>query len=222
MGKSIEKRKEKYSSALLHVVEYSVIPLLAFMLWVIFVPIFLFGGMITSVDNAQNMQQTVIVFSLPMLLFFAILPVVSQLKRGTEKINLGLKLQKNKKNIIINTVNLCIMLLAFSYVFQQINLSLQEFLPMIIQLIAIGISEEVLCRGIIYYEIRNAFDNKIIAIVLSSLIFAFLFHSGDSDMANLIIRFPLGLILATVRCYTGNVYGSIEMHIWYNTIMLIL
>lgn len=97
-----------------------------------------------------------------------------------------------------------------------------DAVPVVFQLCAIGISEEILCRGILYFEIKQGFHSNWLAIVLSSVIFAFLFHSGDTDLANLMVRLPLGVVLALLRSYTGNVYSSIIAHIWYNSWLFII
>lgn len=175
--------------------------------------------MITSVDDAQGLGQTLLVFSAPMLLFFVAIPVLFQLRRVSVR-ELGIKFSHDKKNIVILGINCFIVIILLGKLVLNFN-SLLDALPIVFQLCTIGISEEILCRGIIYHEIESGFGNKWFAVILSSMIFAFLFHSGDTDLANLAIRFPLGLTLALVRCYTGNVYSSIMMHIWYNSWMFI-
>ena len=59
---------------------YTILPLLAFLAWVIGVPLFIYGGMMTSVNEAQGIFQTVFIFSAPMILFFGIIPICIQIK----------------------------------------------------------------------------------------------------------------------------------------------
>lgn len=216
----LKSRKEEYLTAGIRISMYCILPMIGFMAWVLCVPILFYGGMITSVDDAQGLGQTVFIFSLPMLIFFGVIPVILHLKR-TSLMDLGLKFTADKKNLILFILNSSIVLVVFWQIIINAQ-SLEKALPVIIQLCIIGASEETLCRGIIYYEIDKGFHNKWISIILSSLIFAFLFHSGDTDLANLIIRMPLGIVLASVRCCTGNIYNSIIIHIWYNSLMFIL
>lgn len=61
--------EERYVSAGIRTIMYTIIPMLAFLAWVIVMPLMLFGGMMTSVNDAQGLFQTLFVFSLPMLLF---------------------------------------------------------------------------------------------------------------------------------------------------------
>lgn len=217
-----KSRMEEIVYAGLRIVGYSTVPLMAFMAWVVLVPLLLWGGMMTSVDDAKNIQQTVIIFSLPMVLFFAIVPVAVQRLRKIDFKDLGLKIKKYKRTFILLALNLITVVVVFVKVFSGRGAGAEECIAMMIQLTAIGIAEETLSRGIIYFEILNVFKSKAVAIIVSSLIFAFLFHSGDGDINNLLIRVPLGLVLALVRCYTGNLYNSIAMHVWYNSLMLIL
>ncbi len=200
---------------------YTILPLLAFLAWVIGVPLFIYGGMMTSVNEAQGIFQTVFIFSAPMILFFGIIPIYIQIKHKTSINDLGLKGCWNRRSIILLCCNITIALVMFIKLIQEFS-DLKSVIPIIIQLCAIGISEEILCRGVIYHEIDNAFHSKILSIFISSIIFAFLFHSGDSDFVNLVVRLPLGLAFAIMRCYTGNVYNSIVMHVWYNSLMFIL
>lgn len=215
-----ENRVEQYLMTGIHIAIYCILPMIGFMTWVLCVPILFYGGMITSVDDAQGLGQTLLVFSAPMLLFFVAIPVLFQLRRVSVR-ELGIKFSHDKKNIVILGINCFIVIILLGKLVLNFN-SLLDALPIVFQLCTIGISEEILCRGIIYHEIESGFGNKWFAVILSSMIFAFLFHSGDTDLANLAIRFPLGLTLALVRCYTGNVYSSIMMHIWYNSWMFIL
>lgn len=214
-------RKEKYFSAAISIIMYSVLPLIAFAAWVIGIPILLYGGLIASVDDAQGLFQTLFVFSFPMFLFFVIIPIFLQKRKHMSMECIGVKWKNDRKNICILLVNICILAVCLGRLIVLYN-NWSEVLPMIIQLCVIGISEEVLCRGIIYGEVHKATEKTWMAIIVSTFIFAFLFHSGDSDAANLFVRFPLGLIFALLRHYTGNVYSGAVMHTWYNTLMLII
>lgn len=212
---------ERYLKAGISITMYTILPMLGFAAWVIGMPLFLYGGMMTSVSDAQGIFQTLFIFSLPMLLFFVVIPIFMQRKKNTSMDDLGLHFVRDKKSMILLTVNVFIALAIFTRLFQTAH-SLKEAVPVMIQLCVIGLSEEVLCRGIIYLEINQTFHNKLAAVLISSVIFAFLFHSGDSDSANLFVRLPLGFAFAVVRCYTGSVYNSIVMHVWYNSLMFIL
>lgn len=223
MEKEQSKNKlEEIVYAGIRIIGYSTIPLVAFIAWVMLMPLLLWGGMITSVDDAENITQTFVIFSFPMILFFVILPVIVQKLRGIGLKELGIKFVKKKRTLIMLAINLVIVIAVYTKVVYVMQLGVEELISMAIQLVVIGIAEETLSRGIIYYEIKNVFNSNVVAIIISSLIFAFLFHSGDGDLNNLLIRFPLGLVLALIRCHTGNIYNSVAIHVWYNSLMLIV
>lgn len=92
---------------------------------------------------------------------------------------------------------------------------------MILHILAIGISEEIMLRSIVYDEVHSKF-NTVISVIITSLIFAFIYHSGSDWQSNLLIRFPLGVILSILRIKTNNIYSSILFHSWYNMLVLIL
>ncbi len=216
-----ELQIEKVFEGIIRVAMFSVLPLLGFLAWVVVFPIIAYGGIMTDINSAQGIVQTLLVFSLPMLLFLAAIPVLLECRKKATFKELGLVFEKNKKNMIL----LCINVIAALCMFGKLIFSEDSFgtvFPMLVQLSAIGISEEIICRSVLYHETKQVLKKDLWALIITSFIFAFLFHSGDSDMANLAVRVPLGLMLGSVRWYTGNVYNSILIHIWYNTAMLVL
>lgn len=216
-----ELQVEKFFEGSVRVAMYAILPLLGFMAWVVIFPLVVYGGMMTDINNAQGITQTLLVFSFPMLLFFVLIPVLLECRKKVSMKELGLEFQVNKRNIIFLCANILIVLYMFGRLLAGGN-PFQMVLPMLLQLSAIGISEEIICRCILYHETKQILHKDLWALLITSVIFGFLFHSGDGDMANLMVRVPLGLILGSVRWYTGNVYNSILMHIWYNTLMLVL
>lgn len=92
-------RMEQYLTASIRISMYCVLPMIGFMVWVLFVPILFYGGMMTSVDAAQGLGQTLFIFSLPMLFFFAVVPVSLHLKKRSLK-ELGLKFSFEKKILL--------------------------------------------------------------------------------------------------------------------------
>lgn len=210
---------EHYINGVIRVAMYTILPLIGLVAWVIGVPIVLYGGVMSSLDYAENAFQVLFIFSLPMLLFLTVLPVLFEKKRMVSWKDLGLAFEKSKKNVIMLAINLMVVAYAM-YRMLVCGGELEKTIPIILQLIVIGISEETICRGVIYHEIKSCIGKEIWSVIISSLLFSFVFHSGDTDSANLFIRLPLGLVLGTVRYYTGNIYNSVAMHIWYNALLI--
>lgn len=216
-----ELQIEKVFEGIIRVAMFSVLPLLGFLAWVVVFPIIAYGGVMTDINGARGIVQTLLVFSLPMLLFLAAIPVLLECRKKATLKELGLAFEKNKKNVILLCINVVVVLcMVGKLIFSED--SFETVFPMLVQLSAIGISEEIISRGVLYYETKQVLKKDLWALIITSFIFAFLFHSGDSDVANLAVRVPLGLMLGSVRWYTGNVYNSILIHIWYNTAMLVL
>lgn len=221
MHEDNQLRLEHYFNSVLRVAMYTVLPLIGLVVWVIAIPILLYGGVMSNLDDAQNAFQVLFIFSLPMLLFFVMFPLLMEKRKKITLQDLGLKFEVNKKNIVLLIINLGLVVYSF-YRMITSGGDLQRIIPVLIQLCVIGISEEVLCRGVIYYEIQKIVNKDILCIIISSLIFGFIFHSGDSDITNLLVRVPLGLLFGSIRHYTGNVYNSIVMHTWYNALVITL
>jgi len=94
-------------------------------------------------------------------------------------------------------------------------------LHVIIIYIVVGLSEEIIARGIIY-RLLNEKLLEFSSIILSALIFAFIFHSGQSGVTNLFIRFPMGIIFSFLYLYSGDLYSSIMFHTLYDIIVTLI
>jgi hypothetical protein len=213
-----KNNKEWYIKETISLAMYIILPLIAFIVWVIFIPIVLWGGLMTCVNESMGMFKTMVIFSFPMIIFFALIPIALHIRKNGSLEKLGIKFKVDNRNLLIVLINTLLVIVMF-YRIAMLGYSLNNLIAVFIQLLAIGISEEILCRGIIYDKIINITNNKIISIIISSAIFAFIYHSGESDVDNLLIRFPLGLTLGLLRAYTENIYGSILLHVWYNALI---
>lgn len=80
------------------------------------------------------------------------------------------------------------------------------------------IFEEIIFRGIIFKGIKNEYNNKIKAIVISSILFA-LCHYVPYMM---IFAFVFGLILSSIVNKTNNILYSLTLHIANNTLAWLL
>lgn len=58
-------------------------------------------------------------------------------------------------------------------------------------------------------------------IIISSIIFSFIFHLNDSFVGNLVIRFPLGIILGVIRLKFG-LNKSIFVHWIYDVVVSVI
>ncbi|MBR4092491.1 MAG: CPBP family intramembrane metalloprotease [Oscillospiraceae bacterium] len=88
--------------------------------------------------------------------------------------------------------------------------------------------EEVFYRGILFEMLKgkeNSIIRNIIAVILTSFIFAFMHVSFvDFSVADMIANIPilmLGLALTILRCKTDNILCSVIVHIGINVIATI-
>lgn len=105
--------------------------------------------------------------------------------------------------ILIGTVISC-----YKLFFQGLHLHI------IIHTLVIAISEEFLYR----YILLNKCENKVM-LLISSFIFAFVLHSNEPLIMNLIVRFPIGLILGVIFIKRKELLLCILLHYIYNLVL---
>lgn len=127
-----------------------------------------------------------------------------------------LSLYDNTKNVKYFLCGIIFLLLIFIIAMCPLS----DRVILIIHFMIIAYSEEILYRVILLEELDASF-NPLASIVISSLFFAFLGHLSEPILSNLIIRFPLGIILAFVKMKTHTVVFPTFVHALYN-IMLVL
>ncbi|QSZ26622.1 CPBP family intramembrane metalloprotease [Aceticella autotrophica] len=92
---------------------------------------------------------------------------------------------------------------------------------MVLHNFAVGLSEEILVRGVILKELKKIF-NVYYSIVIDALIFAFVFHANDNIEINLFIRFPLGLILGLIATRAKSIHPCVLLHWSYNIAVVLI
>ncbi|MCD8077608.1 MAG: CPBP family intramembrane metalloprotease [Lachnospiraceae bacterium] len=90
----------------------------------------------------------------------------------------------------------------------------------VLHYLAVAVAEEYHFRGLQlpYYEKNGSLGR---AVVFSSLIFAVILHINDNILANLLVRFPLGLCFAGLRVRFG-LGKSILAHWAYDVVITFL
>ncbi len=162
---------------------------------------------------------TIIGQSLPLFICFAVIPItILKLKDRVELKEIGISGNIQLLSGVLTTLLLIGVLLIVYLQIKQGNLN--TLIPILIHLFFVALSEEVLTRGIIIRELRKIFSNNI-ALLLSALIFAFVFHSRENIVINLIIRVPLGLVFGKTYLVTKNIYASVAMHWLYNLLSIL-
>ncbi|WP_349533841.1 MULTISPECIES: CPBP family intramembrane glutamic endopeptidase [Leuconostoc] len=105
------------------------------------------------------------------------------------------------------------------FYFSNHEINGKMYLYVVISMLLTGISEEIVYRVI---SMNLYKDFSLLTIVAQGLIFALIGHGGINDLQNnILIRFPLGVILGLIYKKTNNLwYGSVA-HGMYNTAVYI-
>ncbi|MEH7922434.1 CPBP family intramembrane metalloprotease [Staphylococcus pseudintermedius] len=194
----------------------SVLPLLLLTVLVIVVSLVFFGDIKTDINSAETASVILIGFSVPMFISLVILPLIIEVLLLKRTLNdLGLYIIITKSQLLFVFVLLSISTLV-SYFFLLENNRLA--LSILFSFITVAISEELYVRGILYFEFKKIWGD-LISVILTSFIFAFVYHANSDFFSNLIFRFPLALVLVFVRKKSGNIYNSVLLHYIYNVVV---
>lgn len=168
----------------------------------------------TSLYLEVFFQQT-----MPMFLSFGIIPALFYNKylKGSNKKIFNLSIKKSLSTAI------SFLLLSGFVIFLLINLESSMLVaPFIFHFIIVAITEEFVMRGLITKQLVHIFNDEWLALVLSALIFAFVFHSARDIASNLLFRFPLGFSLSLVYKKTKSLELPIILHWLYNSVISVL
>ena len=125
---------------------------------------------------------------------------------------LGHKFKKTDKKGVLPAVLLEAVVLLGLVAFYDKTVVLHYFV--------IAFAEEVHFRKFQYEFLENKVGMKK-ALIISSVIFAFVLHLNDPILGNLLIRLPLGVILCLIR-YKFGLSKSIAVHwIYYVVVSMI-
>ena len=134
---------------------------------------------------------------------------------------LGYKIKKIKKTQIIVTIILKIVIFLGLIVFFDKSV--------VVHYLIIAFAEEMHFRTFQYEFLEKQLGAKK-AVIISSVIFAFILHLNDPIWGNLVIRLPLGMILCLIQYKFGvtqkmlrkSIYEALFSFIIYNFYIAIL
>lgn len=95
----------------------------------------------------------------------------------------------------------------------------KNILFLIIHNFFVAAGEEFVARGCLFYLLRKIARKESIVIILSTIIFVFIFHSNSSVIDNLIWRLPITILLSIVYSKTQSIVNSGLIHMTYNVIV---
>lgn len=189
------------------------VPLLFLVLFVLLFTYIFIGETIGNVNEVDNLFDSMIGFSVPMFLSLALLPTLYEIfikKRSWD--DLGLVWKNSRANNFVVILNSIIALFSIIVIYQM---NYGQEITIILSFVVVAFCEELMVRGILIHTLEERLK-WLPAAILSSFLFAFLYHSGDSGLINLCWRFPLGFLLAFCAKKSGSIYQSVIVHFWIN------
>lgn len=160
--------------------------------------------------------KSLLTISLPMFLALCLFPIIIEktIKKSNPK-EIGFvhfsKIDPLSKGII----SVCIIVILMVFILQGWSL----VLPLFIHYLIVGLGEEILFRGIFQRRLQKVF-NPYTAIIITSFIFAFQFHTLGTIKENLFYRLPLGLLLGFVYYKCKNIWPNFMIHTAYNFVLV--
>lgn len=195
---------------------YISIPLVLLIVSTIVISYTLSGNINSNVNNTDSFVVMLLNFSMPMVIVLGVIPLF--LLKCTSKVSwneLGFVVRKGSSYVICMVCTIVVIVCSFQLSKQSLDISL----PMVlVHFFCVAVAEEIMLRSIIYYNTSKVFG-KVLNCMINGLIFAFIYHSNEDFISNLIIRFPLGFVLAIVRMRQDDIYPSIGIHWMYNVLV---
>ncbi|SEJ28934.1 hypothetical protein SAMN05216514_12019 [Kandleria vitulina] len=131
---------------------------------------------------------------------------------------------KNKNISIKEIIFTITFLLVFSIIYGLLFLNKFDSLSMMIIIILhysiVSLGEEYTYRTLILDVLKQKYKVWI-SITISALLFSFILHINEDILINLLIRFPIGLILGYISNKTNTIMYSIILHTIYNLMIFI-
>lgn len=160
-------------------------------------------------SNAVNVATIAISIIIASIIF----PSIMMKKRCNASMSeLGLVYQPVITTLlIVGTLSTLIVILC--YHFQMLTILI------ILQNIFVASGEEFVARGCLFFLLRKILKNEIAVILVSTLIFVFIFHSNSGLSDNLIWRLPITIVLALLYSKTRSIVNTGLVHLTYNVIV---
>jgi|GEM_PF-3191761 len=197
----------------------------------IFIPFMLYIGwsmILTRVANKpftvemsySSLSELIFHYSIPFLVLFGILPLFYIVVFKKFKLN-ELNILPNTSKTYIFSFLFLIIVFAYVVIYAKQKISTDLFLVLIIHNFFVAFTEELLARGVIFSLLLKLMRASS-SIIINGILFAFVFHSAADFTINLILRLPLGLILAFLTYWTRSIHSSILLHWIYNVVVEVL
>ena len=224
MKKSMNHENKHSASDILEkvvtIICYTYLPLICLILLMVVFSWSFLGSINLNVNEAKGIIQVIIAFSVPMIISLVILPLLFWvlIQHNTLQ-SLGLIYSPKKWSVVMCSGMGMIVLISTCYLTNNDEIKITAF-TICFHFLVVAISEEIIMRGIIMHEISRVSSNGVIICVVNAVVFAFVFHSNEDFLSNLVVRLPLGLILSFSKLKSKDIYLPIMIHWAYDMGML--
>ncbi|ABY91668.1 CPBP family intramembrane glutamic endopeptidase [Thermoanaerobacter sp. X514] len=104
--------------------------------------------------------------------------------------------------------------------FENVTISYVEKLKWFFHLTVLAFAEEFLIRSFLQKRLMEVLG-PVLSILMSSFVFAFVLHASEIPFINLIIRFPLGIVIGFLYYIRRNIFSPFFTHLIYDFTILI-
>lgn len=175
------------------------------------------GKIQTDINTSVSIRNVILVFSIPSVISYIVLPTIILKKYCSEaKLRFGMKMGMSKVQIITKMITIIFLIVTIINLF--VNMKAKEAMFVLVTFIFVSITEEYYIRGIVMNVLQSKYG-KWLAIILSSLIFVFILHSGGNLYTNLFIRLPVSILISIAYAKSGDLYSSIFLHLGYDLLV---
>lgn len=130
--------------------------------------------------------------------------------------------QYRKSKFVYETPNKGDLIIVSSFIaIMYFTMKTQTLFFMSIHFLVAAFSEEYLYRKIIFDDIRENY-NVIVALIISSFLFAIIGHMGEEIINNLLYRFPLGVVFCCIKIKFKKLIYPTIIHATYNICISIM
>lgn len=214
--KTNQLQAERVMEGLLRLICFISLPLLLLFGMTILFSLLFTGGLNTNVNQAEGFLNVFVSFSLPMVLALGAIPLAVQLwLRKCSPHELGLSIPQ-KKAWRISCAVMAAGTAVLAAVLSGTDSLTQSAWTVWSHFFFVAVAEEIMLRSILAFELGEFVENKWLLCLVNGILFAFVYHSNDAFLPNLLVRVPLGFVLCLVRVNSGSVYPAIMLHWLYN------
>lgn len=175
-------------------------------------------GAINSTTSTDNFRIVLFQQSIPIALCYGCFPCIVFILADKSKLGeIGLKANRQSW---VDAMDIFVTAGFVAYL-AMVGALQNEAVIWVSHYLFVAVSEEILVRGIILFELKGLMKKKWAAILVSAIIFSLVFHSTDGTWLNVVYRIPFGLVTAVMREKTDSLWSSVLFHWIYDVLLSI-